>query len=231
MNKIKIVSVLLFISAVFISNCTAQLLETRHIIGVTGGYGSLSGSGSDNMFFPSGVDQSGYSIDISYEHKVYSWLSGGAALGYYKFNDPSETGGFAQIVSNGGDLICIGPQVNMHSPFKSIGWLNRMRLGIALAPQIHFYSGERTVYIENVIVPLNLESPSKPVLYMTDSSRGFSLKISPEVYMRVSQRIGVKLSYMIQFSDIFTGYDNESVFTKSLMGGLIITLGNDRHIF
>nr|WP_319401009.1 hypothetical protein [uncultured Carboxylicivirga sp.] len=231
MNKIKVVSVLLFISAVFISNCNAQLLETRHIISVTGGYGSLSGSGSDNMFFPSGVDQSGYNIDISYEHKVYSWLSGGATLGYYKFNDPSVTGGFAQIISNGGDFLCIGPQLNIHSPFKGFGWLNNMRLGIALAPQIHFYSGKRTVFIENVIVPLDLESVTKPVLQMTDSSRGFSFKISPEAYLRVSQRIGVKLSYMIQYSDMFTGYDNESVFTKSLMGGLIITLGNDRHIF
>ncbi|MCU4163657.1 hypothetical protein [Carboxylicivirga caseinilyticus] len=231
MNRIKIL-MLLFISTTFANYSNAQLLETRHQIGITAGYGTLSGiSGSTNMFFPSEVNQTGFSFDFSYGHKIYSWLSGGAALGFYNFSEPSTRAGFAQILTDGGNLISVGPQLFVHSPHKEGGLMNRLRLGLSISPQMHLYSGSRSMLVDNEIIPFSETESLEPVYNMTDSSTGFSLKISPEANLRLSQRIGLKLSYNVQYFNIYTGYDNEGTYLNSLMGGLIITLGNYRHVF
>ncbi|MBS2098280.1 hypothetical protein [Carboxylicivirga linearis] len=229
--KNKITFIILLTLTVNSISTFSQLLETKHIIGITGGYGTLSGSGNNNMFFPDEVGLTGFNIDISYGHKMYSWLSGGAVLGYYQFSDPTLYTGFAQISSDGGKLISFGPQVNIHSPHKENGLLNSLRFGLAAAPQFHYYSGERMLLVDNEVIPLTEAEVIDAKFESTDSSSGFSYKLSPEINFRFSQRVGIKLAYHLQYSNIYTGYDSESTYLHSFMGGLIITLGNYRHIF
>ena len=223
----KIVSIVLFLASI---GCNAQLLETRHLISITTGYGTLNGN-ADNLFFPSSITHSGFNLDAGYSRKIKPWLAGGLSVGYYQFSSPTESPDFAEVVTTGGAFFTAGPKVIIHSSFKKIGLFNRLRLGIALTPQFHYYTGERFVLIDNEIFPVNTGDAIPPIIEMDESSSGFGAKITPEINYRISQRIGVKLSYNLQFLSVFSGFDRERMISHSFGGGLVFTFGNYKQIF
>ncbi|MCG8582482.1 MAG: hypothetical protein MI866_21330 [Bacteroidales bacterium] len=212
-------------------SCFGQLLETRQLISFNSGYGVLNGV-DDNLFFPSSVKQSGLSIDLSYGHKITPWLAGGVSIGYIQFASPDTNPGFAEIKTNSStSFLTVGPQVILHSPFKSQGVFNRIRLGLAIVPQFHHYSGERSVKIDNVVIPANKDEMILSVIEMNKNSTGFGAKIGPEINYRITQRFGLRLAYNWQLLSVYSGYDREQLVANSVLGGLIFTFGNRKALF
>ncbi|WP_157482607.1 hypothetical protein [Geofilum rubicundum] len=222
--------VLVFVLSMLTVVCFGQLLETRQLLSINGGYGVLTGS-ENQLFFPSSVHQSGLKVEVSYEHKINPWLAGGVAMGYHHFLGPDSDHGFAEISTNGSAFLTVGPRLVLHSAYQSGGLYNRIRFGLALAPQFHFYSGERLLNIDNEIVPENREGTYRPVLEMNETSSGLGAKISPEMNYRLTQRLGLKLVYHFEFLSVYSGFEREQVAANSLMGGLIFTFGNRKSLF
>ena len=225
-NQLPLVFILLVIS----TNCFSQLLETRNTIGVSSGFGNLTGTG-DNLFFPSNTSQSTFSVDINYGHRINTWLQGGLAFGYSKFAGSPSSPGFAQIVSNGGTFFSGGPMVVVHPPFKPSGWMNRIRIGLMISPQFYHYSGERSLIIDNEVYSSKSIKPIVPVLTMNGTSSGFATTLEPGLNYRITQRFGLKLAYNLQMLVLSTGYGHETVFSNSLSGGMVFTFGHSKSLF
>jgi len=207
-----------------------QFLETHQLISINTGYGMLNG-GEDNLFFPSSVNQSGLNIDLSYGHKITPWLAGGLSIGYCQFAGSNTNPGFAEIETDGSTFITAGPQIVLHSPYNSKGILNRIRMGLALIPQYHYYSGDRSLNVDNEVLPINDGVPIKPVIEMNSKSSGFGVKLSPEINCRITQRFGLRLAYNMQLLTVFTGFDQENMLSHSLTGGVLFTFGNSKQLF
>lgn len=228
--KIKNKLILLLLLSLISGNSFCQLLETRNLLSVTAGVGTLKGN-DNNLFFPSSLNHSGLNVDVGYRRKITSWLAGGLSLGYNRFSSPTISPGFAEVVTSGGTFITAGPQVIIHSPYKSLGILNRLRLGIAITPQFHYYSGERSLLIDNEVLPVNGGSTIQSNIVMDSNSLGFGAKLSPEINLRITQRFGLKLAYNLQLLNVFSGYDTEALVGNSFLAGMIFTFGHNKLVF
>ena len=214
----------------FTTSSFGQMLETRQLISVAAGYGTLKG-GKNHIFFPSPLNQSGLNVDFSYEHKINSWWAAGLSLGYNHFTKPSGVHKLTEISTHGSEFLTVGPRVVFHSPHLPIGVFHRMRVGLALTPQFQYYSGERSLLINNEAIPDNENVFIHPTLEMNPKSSGFGAKLSPEMNYRISQRLGLKLTYNLQILNVNTGYNREQLTANSILGGLIFTFGNRKLLF
>lgn len=208
-----------------------QLLDANHTISVTAGYGNLSGH-SDNLFFPSNINQSALNLNMTYGRKVMDWLSAGLVLNYTSFSEPSVSPGFAELVSEKGAIFSAGPQISFHTPHKVSGVWNWLKIALAVAPKYGYYSGERMLKIDNEIIPVRTtEVVVEPVLEMNETSSGFGFQVSPHISYRITQRFGVRLAYNLQFLNVYTGYDQEKILGQSFSAGLLFTFGNNKQLF
>lgn len=219
-----------FLLCVCTTSSFSQMLETRQLISINAGYGTVTGS-EDHLFFPSSINQKGVNVDLTYEHKINSYLAGGVSIGYNHFDRPNDQPGFAEINTNGSTFLTVGPRIVLHSLYKSSRLSNRIRIGLALIPQLHFYSGERSLNIDNEIILDNGGETEQPTIDMNAKSSGLGAKISPEVNCRITQRVGLKLSYNLQLLSVYTGYEREQLVVNSVVGGLIFTFGNKKSLF
>ncbi len=214
----------------FTTGSFSQILETRQLISINAGNGTVTGN-EDHLFFPSSINQKGLNVDLSYEHKINSYLAGGISIGYNHFARPNDQPGFAEINTYGSTFLTVGPRIVLHSPYKYSGLFNRIRIGLALTPQFHYYSGERSLNIDNEIILENGGETEQPTIEMNAKSSGFGAKVGPEINCRITQRVGLKLSYNLQLLSVYTGYEREQLVANSVVGGLIFTFGNKKSLF
>jgi hypothetical protein len=222
---------LIFTSLIILQqHASGQLLETRHLVSVNVGYGTLNGQ-EGNLFFPEELSQSTLNVDLNYGRKIKNWLAGGLSFGYQQLSSPTSNPGFAQVNSSNGQFLTLGPQLVFHSPHKNTGVYNWLRLGCSITPQFHHYSGDRTLLIDNEVLPINESGSIRPEIDMESKSSGFGAKLSPEVNLRITQRLGFRLAYHLQFLDVYSGFDREPLINHSVLGGMILTLGNYKQFF
>ncbi len=208
----------------------AQLLKSKQLISVSAGYGNVSGK-SDNLFFPSSAEQSGLNFNMDYNHKILSWFSAGVSIFYNKFSAFDMMPEFATVESQNESLFSLGPNLLIHTPFEKVGWRNAIQIGFGFSPNMHFYSGSRIMTVENDIISLEDGSRIEPVIEMNNKSAGFGLNLRPEVCYRITQRFGLKATYIMQFLNIDTGYGRENIIESSYLGGLVFYFGNSKQLF
>lgn len=210
-------------------SCVGQFLETRQAVGFDVGYGVLNGN-DDNLFFPSSANQSGLVVNFDYTHKVASWIAGGVSLGYNYFSSPHSSSDFARIRTFGSNFISVGPCLLLHSPFRTDGFFNRFSLGFTVTPQFHYYFGERSLHIDNEVYSVDGNN-IVPIIEMNSASSGFGVKLCPAMVCRITQRLGLQLSYQMQWLNVYTGFDKEHLVANSISGGVVYTFGNNKGLF
>lgn len=222
--------IVIFIFLAITNRANCQFLETRQIVDVIAGPATLSGN-ENNMFFPSSLSYSGMNFNVAYGYKIKPRLEAGLAVGYLNFTSSDGDAGFAQVQASGASVFSVGPQVVVHSPFSETGMFNRFRFALAITPQYQYYSGERSLLIDNEVVPNNGSSNVASTVEMNPSSSGFGARLSPEVYCRFTQRVGLKIAYNAQYCNFESGYGGESLLSHSMLVGLMVTFGNYKQLF
>lgn len=222
-------SVLLFLM-VGVLSCKAQLLETRQSLSFNIGHVAFNGR-ADNYFFPATANQNGMLMELIYGQRILPWMIGGVSFAYNHLEAPYAQPGFSEVITEGSTLISVGPQFVVHSPFKISGVFNWLRMGLAVTPLYHYFSGDRTLLIDNEVIPVEGVEYVPPKFEMNAGHSGFGLQFSPELNYRITQRIGARIAYNMQLASMSTGYNREKILAQSFTAGLLFTFGNDKKLF
>lgn len=222
--------IVILILLIITTSAKAQLFETRQIIDMTLGASSLT-MDEKNMFFPSSGGQSGINIHAGYGYKITSFLEAGFSFGYLIFTGSSDNKAFVQLVKSEGSIFSVGPQVVLHSPFSEMGIFNRFRIGLAFSPQYRYFSGERSLIIDNEVIQTNNNDNIQPVIEMAGNSSSIGVKLSPEINYRLTQRVGLKVAHNMEYYNIDTGYNSDKLLSHSFLAGMIFTFGNYKLLY
>lgn len=206
-----------------------QIIDTKNSLSLS--VGKLVYGDQDNLFFPGGISNSGFSFRADYLHTYLPWMKIGVEGSFLLPGLPQQASHeFAKVSSESEKLLTVGVNATFFLPNKESGWRNRLRLQIGVAPVIVRYQGTRNVMIQNTIYLVDENQPQYAGIDLKGPATRLGLSLTPSLEYYFLQRTGIKVSVNSLFTSLLSDRSIQNTLFHSLDLGVFFALSRNKKL-